>query len=382
MMNNGALKGIKVLDVSRLLPGPYCSMILADHGAEVVSVEDRRYKGDGHYLAAVNRNKRHISLDLKTDEGREIFFRLAEDADVVLEGFRPGVAERLGIDYESVRKVNPEVIYCSITGYGQSGSLKERAGHDVNYMSRSGALSLIGEAGRSPCIPGIQFADMAGGSMNGAIGILMALFARQRTGKGQYVEISMTDGMIGFLPVAQFFHELTGTFPERGNNLLSHRYAFYNTYETADGRHLSVGALEPRFWARLCEHLGVPEFIPLQYDEKKREEIIDTLKAIFKTKPRDAWSRELAELDACCEPVLGAAEVLADPHFREREMVVTVAKGDCREATAIGVPVKLSGTPGAIRTPPVSFGENTREVLEGLGYSEEAIDRLIAKGVI
>ena len=198
----GALDGITVIDLSRLLPGPYCSMILADHGARVIAIEGRQFVADGLFFNTINRNKEHMSLNLKTEEGKQIFSRLVEKADVVLEGFRPGVVDRLGVDYGSVRKVNPKIIYCAITGYGQDGPFRDRVGHDVNYLSFAGVLNLMGEADRPPSIPGIQIADIAAGGMNAAIGILLALFAREKTGKGQYIDISMTDGMVGFLPIA------------------------------------------------------------------------------------------------------------------------------------------------------------------------------------
>ena len=256
--NNGALDGITVVDLSRLLPGPYCSMILADHGARVIAVEDKRFLADGLFFNLINRNKEHMSLNLKTEKGREIFYRLIAKADVLLEGFRPGVVDRLGVDYESVRQANPKIIYCSITGYGQNGPFRDRVGHDVNYLSYAGVLDLIGEKDHPPSIPGVQIADIAGGGMNAAIGILLALFARQNTGQGQYIDISMTDGMVGFLPAALFFRQLTGQEPKRADGILSHRYACYNTYETADGRYLSIGAVENRFWKQLCDTLEIP----------------------------------------------------------------------------------------------------------------------------
>ena len=209
-MKNGALTGLTVIDMSRLLPGPYCSMILADHGARVIAIEDKRFVADGSFITTVNRNKEHMSLDLKTSEGKEIFFRLIRQADILLEGFRPGVMDRLGIGYETIRKINPGIIYCAITGYGQNGPYRNRVGHDVNYLSKAGILDLIGETDNSPSIPGVQIADIAGGGMNAVIGILLALVARSQTGEGQYIDISMTDGMLGFLSVPLFFHQLTG----------------------------------------------------------------------------------------------------------------------------------------------------------------------------
>jgi crotonobetainyl-CoA:carnitine CoA-transferase CaiB-like acyl-CoA transferase len=381
MLEAGALTGIKVLDLSRLLPGPFCSMILADHGAEVIAIEDKRFQADGLFLTPVNRNKKHMSLNLKTEAGKEIFFKLARDADVVLEGFRPGVMDRLGIGYEALREINPRIIYCAVTGYGQTGPLRDRAGHDVNFLALAGVLDLIGEQDRPPAIPGVQLADIAGGGMYGAIGILLALLARERTGKGQYIDISMTDGMVSLLPIPLFFEQLTGRFPERADGMLSHRYACYNTYETADGRHVSVGAVENRFWARLCTRFGVSEWIPLQYDDEHREEIIARFRNIFRKKTLAEWKPELAELDACCEPVLHPEEVMEADLFREREMVAETPQADGRPARTLGVPVKLSDTPGSVRTPPVGFGESTRAILKGLGYSDARITAFSESGV-
>jgi len=373
MENKGALQGVTVLDMARLLPGPYCSMILADHGARVIAVEDRRFMADGLFFDIVNRNKEHMALDLKTDAGREIFFKLVTQVDVFMEGFRPGVVDRLGIDYETVRKVNPGIIYCAITGYGQSGPYRDRVGHDVNYLSTAGVLDLIGEAQGRPSIPGVQVADMAGGGMNAAIGILLALFARERTGEGQYIDISMTDGMVGLLPAALFFKQLTGQAPPRGNAILSHRYACYNTYETSDGRHLSIGAVENRFWKKLCDLLDAPQYSDLQYDEERREEIITFMRETFQTKTIDQWEAILGDLDVCWGRIQNLAEVLEDPLFRQRDMVVEMEDEKGNSVKTLGVPVKLSATPGSIRSAPVPFGTSTSAILRELGYSDKAI---------
>lgn len=380
--NNGALSGTTVIDLSRLLPGPYCSMILADHGARVIAIEDRRFLADGLFMNIINRNKEHISLNLKTEQGREIFFRLVKKSDVVMEGFRPGVVERLGVDYESVCSVNPRIVYCSITGYGQSGPYRDRVGHDANYLSYAGVLNLIGEADRPPSIPGVQIADIAGGGMNAAIGILLALIAREKTGRGQYIDISMTDGMVGFLPAVMFFHQLTGREPKRADTILSHRYACYNTYETADGRFLSIGAVENRFWKQLCQTLGVPEYASLQYDDQRRREILDFMRTTFKKKTLAEWEVELGDLDICWGRVQSLSEVLDDPLFRQREMVVEIEGQDGQKSRTLGVPVKLSDTPGAVRTPPVGFGESTSAILGELGYDEDKIRELSEKEVI
>lgn len=381
MQNSGALNGIMVLDLSRLLPGPFCSMVLADHGARVISVEDKRFIEDDFFITTVNRNKEHMSLNLKTPEGKEIFYRLVKKTDVLLEGFRPGVVHRLGVDYDTVRGLNPQIIYCSITGYGQTGQYKDRAGHDVNFMGYAGILDLMGEPDRPPSIPGIQIADIAGGGMNAVIGILLALQARERIGKGQYVDISMTDGMVNFLSLVLFFQERTGEAPKRGDAVLSHRYACYNTYETADGRFISIGAVEHRFWRQLCEQLGTPEYTSFQYDDSRRREIIESMRRTFKRKTLDEWTTELANLDVCWGPVQNLQEVLEDPFLRKRGMIVDILQKNREKTTTLGVPVKLSETPGTIRTLPVGFGGSTVAILRELGYTEDQIGDFGEKGV-
>lgn len=381
MQKRGALDGIRVLDLSRLLPGPYCSMILADHGARVIAVEDRRFEASGHYVATVNRNKEHMTLDLKTPAGQEIFARLVQQSDVLIEGFRPGVVTKLGVDYEAVCKLKEDIIYCSITGFGQNGPYRDRVGHDVNYLSLAGVLGLVGEKKRPPAIPGVQFSDMIAG-MNGAMGIMLALLEHGKTGRGQYIDVAMTDSAMAFLPVVQLMKDLLGTDPVRGDGFLSHRYACYNTYETADNRFIAIGALEPRFWLNLCVHLKQEEYIPLQFDDTERERIIQRLRAIFKEKSLAAWCRELEDVEACWSPVRRYGEVLEDPHVKAREMVVSVPTGEESAAKVLGVPVKLSRTPGSVRTPAPTFGQDTRSVLAELGYSREEIQALIERGAV
>ena len=378
MQPTGALSGITVIDLSRLLPGPYCTMILADHGARVTAIEDPRYRDRGEYVAPVYRNKRHMTLNLKTDDGLRIFFELIETADVVVEGFRPGVVARLGVDYASVARVKPDIVYCSISGYGQTGPLSRCAGHDVNYLSRSGLLDLMGEKGRRPAIPGVPIADLVGGGINGALGVVMALLHRERTGQGQHIDISMTDGMLGLLPTVQLFQALFGTEQRRGETLLSHRYACYNTYATADGRYIAVGAVENRFWQRLCDHFGKPDYGPLQYDEVHREQLIAFLRSTFRQKPLDVWARELADLDACVTPIRTMAEAMRDPLFKERAMVVD----DDQNGITLGVPVKMGITPGSLHKAPPGFGEDTDRVLVELGYDPEEIIAFREKGVV
>ncbi|MDA3896574.1 MAG: CaiB/BaiF CoA-transferase family protein [Desulfobacteraceae bacterium] len=382
MTNNGALSGLTVLDLSRLLPGPFCSMILADHGARVIAIEDKRYAAEAGINSAVLRNKEHITLNLKSDKGREIFFKMAEKADIVLDGFRPGVTKRLGVDYESVKKINPGIIYCSISGYGQTGPYRDEAGHDVNYLSVAGVLDLIGEKDRPPSIPGIQIADIAGGGMYAAIGILMALHARQKSGTGQYIDISMTDGSMSFLSLVLSLKKYAGMPVKRSDSFLSHRYACYNTYETADNRYLSIGAVENRFWKNLCNYFNKPDYIALQYDDGKKDEIIQFVREKFKQKPLSYWCEELDGQDICWGPVRSLDEAMEDPLFKAREMVVDLQSSTGEILKCIGVPVKLSETPGSVRQLPPSFGENTASVLNEFGYSADNIKELEAQGII
>lgn len=377
----GALDGIRVLDLSRLLPGPYCSMVLADHGAEVLALEDRRFLQDDLFFRDLYRNKRHMTLNLKSEKGLSIFFELAADADVLIEGFRPGVVDRLGVGYETVSKRNPKIIYCSISGYGQEGVASQSAGHDVNYLSRAGILNCIGEVGGAPVIPAVQIADIAGGAMNGVIGILLALYERERSGKGQHIDISMTDGLLGLLTLPNVLEKATGAEQRRSESMLSHRYGCYNTYETADGRYIALGAVENRFWGNLCKILGLEEYVALQYDEDKRVEIISRLRTIFKEKDLDYWETTLADADVCYSKVQNMEEVFADPLFQERHMVIDLKGAEGLEKT-FGVPVKLGRTPGAITSPPRTFGENTRDVLAELGYTGEEIQALFDAGVV
>ncbi len=380
-MKAGALSGITVVDISRLLPGPFCTMILADHGARVIAIEDRRYAAEAGATFTVLRNKSHMTLNLKTEAGRAIFFDLIKRADVIVEGFRPGVAGRLGVDYESVSAVNSRIIYCSITGYGQNGPCREVAGHDVNYLSVAGVLDLIGEKNRPPSIPGIQIADLTGG-MNAVIGILLALYAREKTGKGQYIDISMTDGSLSLMPLALSFRQITGSPVTRSDSILSHRYACYNTYETADKRYLSIGAVENRFWKNLCEYFGVPEYTPLQYDDSRREEIIDFYRRKIREKTLAQWEKEFSPLDICWGSVRTLEEALESSLFQERGMVVELKEKDGRRSRVLGIPVKLSRTPGSVRTPPPGFGEDTHDILRELGYTDEKIRDLFDQGVV
>ncbi len=377
------LENCLVLDLSRLLPGPYCSMILADHGARVIAIEDRRFEKESlPLLDNINCNKKHMTLNLKSDRGKDIFFSMAKKADVIIEGFRPGVTARLGVGYEDIRKINPGIIYCSITGYGQNGPLKDRAGHDINFAGHSGVLSMIGQSPESiPCIPGVQLGDISGG-MYGAIGILLALYGREKTGKGEYIDISMTDTLMTMLPLVAGWRWKFGAAPEKGNWMLSHRYAWYNVYETADGKHITMGAIEPRFWKTVCDCFGVPEYIPLQYDDNRRQEIIDFFKKEFLKKTRDEWMAVFGTMDACVGEVLSVDEAFDGDNAKAREMVVKTEETEKPASYTIGTPVKLKENPGSIRTPAPGFGENTHEVLKEFGFSDQEIQELAKDSII
>jgi crotonobetainyl-CoA:carnitine CoA-transferase CaiB-like acyl-CoA transferase len=356
-------------------------MVLADHGARVIHIEDPRYRAEGLLVTTILRNKEHVALDLKHPEGRRIFFELADRADVVLEGFRPGVVQRLGVDYDAVRAVKRDIIYCSLTGYGQTGPLRDRAGHDVNYLASAGVLDLMGYPAQPPAIPGIQVADMVGG-LNAATGILLALFTRSRTGRGQFIDVALADGMLAMMPVVLLMRHLLGAPPQRGAGILAHRYACYNTYETSDGRYLAVGCVERRFWENLCRFLDLPELIPLQYDETGREEIITRLRRKFRSKTLSAWEQAMEGHDICCEAVRTLDEALRSPLFKARDMIAAFDAADGQSLLTPGIPIKLSATPGELRSAPVAFGENTIAVLTELGYTDEAINDLREQAVI
>lgn len=388
----GPLDGIRILDLSRLLPGPYCSMLLADLGAEVVKIEDPQ-GGDyirwiGPYInsrgaqyMALNRNKKSAKLNLKDPRGAEIFLKLVEKYDVVLESFRPGVMDRLGVGYEAARARNERIIYCAISGYGQDGPYRDWAGHDLNYIGYAGVLSLTGRRGGPPVIPGVQVGDL-GAALMGAVGTLAAVIGRERTGRGQFVDASMIDSAVAMLPLVVAMTAAGEAPSVRGESRLNGGQPEYGVYETSDGKFFNIGAIEPKFYKKFCALVNRPDLELLHFDTGKgRDKLEAELDALFKTKTRDEWTALLAAEDVCCGPVLGLDEAMNDPHVRARGMIREVETHSGPVAQT-GIPIKFSDTPGTVRMKPPEFGEHTAELLAEAGVTPEELSKLQEKGVI
>jgi crotonobetainyl-CoA:carnitine CoA-transferase CaiB-like acyl-CoA transferase len=380
-----ALSGIRVLDLSRLLPGPFCSMILADFGAEVIKVEEpvkgdymRRFpplvQEEGVVFLAVNRNKKSLTLNLKTEAGRRIFLELVRTADVLLESFRPGVMARLMLDYQAMQGINPRLVYCSLSGFGQTGPYREWAGHDLNYVALGGVLDLLGADDGPPAVPGVQLADLCAGLWT-ALAITLALLARERTGRGQYLDVAMLDSVVALLTVPAAAY-----FLGRGVACYAptNAQANYNVYRTRDGRYVTLGALEPKFWRAFCRAVGQEEWIARRDDG----DLIAEVQALFATRTLAEWKELFAGQDVCCEPVRTLSEVFADPQVQSRRMVVEVEHPMEGLLRQLGMPIKLSDAPGTVRTPPPRLGEHTDELLRALGYSAEEITELREQGVL
>jgi alpha-methylacyl-CoA racemase len=390
------LDGVRVLDLSRLLPGGFCSLLLADFGADVLKVEDT---GMGDYIRwatpyyegaedsaksalflALNRGKRSMRLNLKSAEGREVLLRAVREADVVLESFRPGVLDRLGVGYEAMREVNPAIVYCAITGYGQDGPLRDRSGHDMNYLGLVGLLGLTGDADGPPVQAAGQIADVGGGALMAAFGILAALRERDRSGEGQLVDVSMADGALSWLAMVAARYLAEQVVPHRGDLELAGSLICYRPYECADGW-VTLGALEPKFWQAWCRGVGREDLVERQF-ARPGSEAHREVEAIFCARTREEWRAFASEHDCCLEPVLELDEALDSELVRAREMVVELDQpGAQRAVRLLGVPVKLSRTPGdANRAPGPGLGEHTREVLAALGYDEQEIAALLESG--
>ena len=394
-----ALEGIKVLDLSRYAPGPFCTMILGDFGADIIKVEEagalsgrraeqmkgaveipvvREYSFPDSPYDPVNRNKKSLALNLKSEEGREIFYKLAEKADVVVEGFRPGVTERLGIGYETLKGINPGIIYCAITGYGQDGPYKDLVGHDINYIAQGGLLDLM----EFKAMPGNLVGDIAGGGVQAVVGILLALNARARTGKGQFVDISMSDGVVSLLSLYIGGYFQNGSKPRKEDRVSLGAMHFYNFYETKDGKHISLGCSEPWFFANLCKVLGCEEYISEQTNLEKIEEIKEFFRKTFLTRSRDEWFDLLSRSDIAVSKVNSIDELSEDPHLKFREMIVELDHPREGKVKHPGISIKLSDTPGSIKHFSPRTGEHSEAILTEAGWSREEIARLIEEGVV
>jgi len=393
-----ALKGLRILDLSLLFPGPFGTKILADFGAEVIHIENRQNPDATRGLApmigtsgrgrqsffyhTLNRNKKSLTLNLKKPEGLEIFKKLAKTADVIVEQFRPGVVKKLGVDYESIKKINPQIIYCSITGYGQNGPYRDFPGHDLNYTAFAGVAGLYRDKNDTPILPGLQIADMVGGGLNAVIGILIALYARAHTGKGQYIDISMMDGVLGLnqMSLAQWL--ATGIKPILKEQALTGGMAQYRIMKCKDGKYFSIGAIEPKFYLALLKQIGREDLLQQSIS---RDELIAELEKTFLTKTRDEWTKEIlnsSNNDAkMVGPIYEVDEVEHDPQVQARNMIIEVPTphGVIRQ---IGFPIRLSETPATLKHCAPVLGEHNEEILRELGYSSDDVKALRKKKVI
>lgn len=393
------LEGIKVLDLSNYVPGALCTMILADMGAEVIKIEPVEpfpYEGMGYSVKgedkrrgtaffALNRNKKSLGLNLRSEAGRNIFLKMAGDADVVIEGYRPGVVKRMGIDYEAVSRINPRIVYCSLSGYGQDGPYRLHVGHDINYISHAGVLGLVGPAEGPPSVPLNIIADFAGVSLYGTIGILLALRARDLTGKGQYIDHTYMEGALHLITwfTQDFFSN--GSVLKRGESWVTGNWACYGVYETKDGKYLSLGCLEPHFWDNLCKALDKEEYADHKWsisgttfskpDEKDRE-VRRFLEETFKTRTRNEWFDLLIGKDIPVGKVYSIDEVFRDPQVLARNMVIEIDDPRAGKVKQIGILPKLSGTPGSVRSLAPLHGEHTGELLSRYGYGRDEIEKL------
>src|SRR5215470_15845692 len=395
----GVLDGIRILELARVAPAELPAMMLADMGAEVLKIETPEKDRDASdewvrrtIHTFVNRNKRSMTLNMKSAEGQAVFKKLAATADVLVEGFRPGVMKRLGADYETLHKLNPRLVYCSLSGFGQDGPYRDRPAHDLNYLAVSGVLNLIGEVGRPPAIPLNIIADYGGAAMHGVVGILLALFARHRTGRGQHVDVAYLDATLSLLAATPLMANAfaDGVMPQRGHGPYTGLYAFYTTYETQDGRRLSVGCSEPWLWGNLCTALGRPDLARYyrriehltRAPTPEEASVRAQLQAIFLQRTCDDWMAYLADKNVCIGPVNTAAEVFADPQVQHRQMLLAHRTAAGEVVQQAGIVLKLSDTPGSVRHLGPRLGQHTDEVLSALGYSQDDRERLRVQGIV
>jgi alpha-methylacyl-CoA racemase len=382
----GPLSGIRILDLTRLLPGNYCTLLLLDLGADVVKVEEPgqgdyirwtppMVDGEGAIHRALNRGKRSMTLNLREADGAELLRRLVEGSDALVESFRPGVMERLGVGHEALAEVNPRLVHAAITGYGQDGPYRDRAGHDIDYIGYTGVLHATGTPDGPPILPAVQVGDFGGG-MAAAVGISAALAETARTGRGRFIDVSILDVVTSWSAVLAGWYIGTGEPPVRGGLPLTGGLACYRAYEAADGKHLAVGALESRFWRSLCEALGLDTLVEGHLDPARQEEIAERLAARFRTRTRDEWVEVLADLDTCVAPVNDVAEGLEDPQVSHRGGLATVGGSPLGPGPAM----RVSGHVPEIRPAP-ALGEHTVEVLGQVGVSPGEVEELRARGV-
>ncbi len=389
------LQGIRVLDLSRGITGGFCSQQLADFGAEVIKVENTaggdilRYQpplleGAGTQFYMVNRNKKSITLNLRPQEGKDIFLKLVKVSDVVIDQFRPGVMERLGLGYEVLKKINPDIIYCSLSAYGITGPMRDLSGHDLNFRSMSGMLSLIRDKNNMPHLSPISIAALAGGGLYAALGIILALYQREKTGQGQLCEVAMVDGALTFMVEALAQWAGTGELAQRGDKTMPGNYACYNIYRTKDDKYLSLGALETRSWEEFCNMMSKSEYVSLQGDMERQEEIYRGIQEVLLTRTRDEWVEFFAGHNVQLTPVLEVHEVANHPQMQERKMIHWMRdfKGSGIDFPLTGIPIKLSNGPEEISPSFPKLGENNNEILSMLGYSNEEITAYKNNGVI
>lgn len=388
------LDGIKVLDLTRYLPGPFATQILADFGAEVIKIEETAgelgrylppFKGGlGTRFCSVNRNKKSITLDLKSDRGKEIFKKLASGADIIIEQFRPGVMDKMGLGYNSLKTGNEGLIYCSLTGYGLSGPWFDRAGHDINYLNTAGVSALTAGRDGVPVMSSVQIADVAGGSLFAVIGMLLALFHRSRSGKGQLCDIAMMDGALSLLSYTVGEWCGKGSVPETGREFLTGGFAMYNTYRCGDGKYVGLGAIEGKFWSGFCKKIGRDDLINSQFDIAKQEEIISDINSIMLGKSRDQWVEFFAGSDICFTPVLDLDEVSEHEQVKAREMLIKIMnfRGSGEELVVTGNPVKLSDTPCEIVLEFPDTGGDAVKILTDAGYTEDEVKEFVRDKVV
>ncbi len=388
----GALQDIRVLDLTWLGPGPFCSTLLGDLGADIIKIHEPNVERSSspirHMLPnSPNnpglRNCRVMGLNLKSEAGRNIFYELARDADVMMESFRPGVTKRLKIDYRRLAKINPRIVYLSFSGYGQNGPYRDIVGHDINYISIGGLLGLTGHANGAPVIPGIPVADFAAGGMVAAIDILAALRERDRTGRGQYADVSLTDGVVGMMSVWINPYLSWGILSKRGDTWLSGKWPWYNVYKTKDGKYISIGALEPHFYANLCHLMGREDFIEHQFAKgEKGKEIFHYFRKMFLTRTRDEWLGILRQKDTCVAPVYSIDELVSDPQLIARKIIAELPHPVLGHVKQVGSFLKLSNSPFRVRNWSTRFGQHSEEILGELGYDKASIKALRKKGVL